>query len=102
MRVKIFDARYALFFPPQFPTLTNPQLLEAMVERAPPRGIIDEFGMEAGIQTGSFDDVPSSPVPASAPAPRSTGSPLASPISPTSPRANGAGRAFPLLRGATS
>ncbi|KAF8552249.1 hypothetical protein OG21DRAFT_1498537 [Imleria badia] len=82
------------------------ELLEAMVERPPPRGIIDDFGMDAGIQAGSYDDVPSSPAPAPAPAPRpyvsSGGSPSPSPISPTSPRANGAGRAFPLLRGAPS
>ncbi|KAF8552251.1 hypothetical protein OG21DRAFT_1604805 [Imleria badia] len=78
------------------------ELLEAMVERSPPRGIIDAFGMDAGIQAGPYDDVPSSPACAPAPAPRPYvslgGSPSPSPISPTPPRANGAGRAFPLLR----
>ncbi|KAG6371077.1 hypothetical protein JVT61DRAFT_10616 [Boletus reticuloceps] len=80
------------------------ELLEAMVERAPPRGIIDEFGMDVAISAGPYDDVPSSPALAGVsgpipPGPRSGTSPLTSPISPspTSPR----GRAFPLLRGAT-
>ncbi|KAI9455536.1 hypothetical protein HD554DRAFT_269836 [Boletus coccyginus] len=70
------------------------ELLEAMVERPPPRGIIDDFGMEASIQTGPYDDVPPSPSLPSPPAP-------ALPSSPTSPRANGPGRAFPPLRGST-
>ena len=83
------------------------QLLEAMVERPPPRGIIDEFGMEVGVQPGGYDEVPSSPAPTSTPAPVHThtaalrnASPSASPtpMSPTSPR----GRAFPLLRGGSS
>ncbi|KAF8436520.1 hypothetical protein L210DRAFT_2456252 [Boletus edulis BED1] len=80
------------------------ELLEAMVERAPPRGIIDEFGMDVAIPVGPYDDVPSSPALAGVAGPIPTGprpgtSPLTSPISPspTSPR----GRAFPLLRGAT-
>ncbi|KAF8129472.1 hypothetical protein EV363DRAFT_1219973 [Boletus edulis] len=80
------------------------ELLEAMVERAPPRGIIDEFGMDVAIPVGPYDDVPSSPALAGVagpipPGPRPGTSPLTSPISPspTSPR----GRAFPLLRGAT-
>ncbi|KAI9455533.1 histidine phosphatase superfamily-domain-containing protein [Boletus coccyginus] len=70
------------------------ELLEAMVERPPPRGIIDDFGMEASIQTGPYDDVPPSPSLSSPSAP-------ALPSSPMSPRANGPGRAFPLLRGPT-
>ncbi|KAH7890634.1 hypothetical protein F5I97DRAFT_1799297 [Phlebopus sp. FC_14] len=40
------------------------ELLEAMVERPPPRGIIDEFGMELSIQTSplnAVDDAPYSP-----------------------------------------
>ncbi|KAH0828810.1 hypothetical protein J3R83DRAFT_3258 [Lanmaoa asiatica] len=38
------------------------ELLEAMVERPPPRGIIDDFGIDVSIQTPApFDDVPPSP-----------------------------------------
>ncbi|KAF9238210.1 hypothetical protein BU15DRAFT_88452 [Melanogaster broomeanus] len=32
------------------------ELLEAMVERAPPRGIIDDFGMELSVQTPPLED----------------------------------------------
>ena len=85
-----------------------PQLLEAMVERPPPRGIIDDFGMDVG---GPFEDDPPSPTPSNLsptpapPPPRayvsaSASSPSSLPTSPTSPR-SGAGRTFPLLRGAT-